>query len=135
MDGRAATVAEFQMAGHEIGVEVGEKYVPDLQAEGRGIGQVLLNIALRIDNDGGRAGLVSKQIRSVRQASQVILLQKHTSFRSIHLRIRLAAEVQPRSSRCFSRASMTCSTRYSSERHRSRIWSKRESTSLKREST
>src|SRR5258706_9926024 len=33
MDGRAATVAQFQMAGDEVGVEVGEKNVADLQAK------------------------------------------------------------------------------------------------------
>ena len=32
MDGRAATVAQLQMAGDEVGVEVGEKDVANLQA-------------------------------------------------------------------------------------------------------
>src|SRR5438876_6185776 len=33
MDGRAATVAQFQMAGDEVGVEVGEEDVADLKAK------------------------------------------------------------------------------------------------------
>ena len=77
MDGRAATVAQFQMAGDEVGVEVGEEDVADLQAEFLGVGQVLLDIALRVDDDGGRTGLVSEQIGGVGQAAQVILFQNH----------------------------------------------------------
>jgi imidazole glycerol phosphate synthase subunit HisF len=73
MDGRAATAVQFQMAGHEVG----EEHVADLEAERPGVGQVLLDVALRIDDDGGRTGFVSDQIRSVRQAAQVVLLQKH----------------------------------------------------------
>ena len=55
MDGGAATVAQFQMAGDEVGVEVGQKDVADLEAEFLGVGQVLLDVALGIDDDGGRS--------------------------------------------------------------------------------
>ena len=78
MDGRAATVAQLQMAGDEVGMKMGEKDVADLEAEFFGIGQVLLDVALRIDDDGGRTGLVSEQVRSVGQAAQVVLLQNHS---------------------------------------------------------
>jgi hypothetical protein len=77
MDGRAATVAQLQMAGDEVGVKVGQEGMADLKAELLGVGQLLLNIALRIDDDSGRTGLVSKQIRRVGQASQVVLFQNH----------------------------------------------------------
>ena len=80
MDGRAATVAQFQMAGDEVGVEVGQEDVADLQAEFLGVGEVLLDVALRVDDDGGRAGLVSEQIGGVGQAAQVILFQNHLSI-------------------------------------------------------
>ncbi len=80
IDGRAATVPQFQMAGHEIGVKVGQEDVADLQAEFLGIGQVLLDIALRVDDDRGRAGLVSDQIGSVCQATQIVLFQDHGSL-------------------------------------------------------
>ena len=77
MDRRAATVAQFQMAGYEVGVEVGQEDVADLEAEFLGVGQVLLDVALGIDDDGGRTGLVSKQIRRVGEAAQVVLFQNH----------------------------------------------------------
>ena len=78
MDSRAATVAQFQMAGDEVGVEVGEEDVADLEPEFLGVGQVLLDVALRVDDDGGRTGLVSEQIGGVGQAAQVILFQNHS---------------------------------------------------------
>ena len=53
MNGGAATVAQFQMAGDEIGVEVGEKDVTDPEAKFVGVGQVLLDNALGVDDDGG----------------------------------------------------------------------------------
>ncbi len=77
MDGRAATIAQFQMASDKVGVEMGQEDVADLQAKFFGIGQVLLNVALRVDNDAGRAGLVSEQIGSVCQAAQVVLFENH----------------------------------------------------------
>ena len=77
MDGRAATIPQLQMAGEEVGVEVGQEDMADLKAELLSVGKVLLNVALRIDDDRRRTGLVSKQIRSVSQASQVVLFQNH----------------------------------------------------------
>ena len=68
------------MAGNEVGVEVGQEDVADLEAERFGVGQVLLNIALRVDHDRGRTGLVSEQIGRVGQAAQVILFQNHKSL-------------------------------------------------------
>src|SRR5260370_8281077 len=53
MDGRAATVAQFQMAGDEVSVEVGEKDMSDLKAKILGVGQVLLDIALGVDHVAG----------------------------------------------------------------------------------
>ena len=79
MDRRAATIAQFQMARHEVGMEMRQKNVADLQAEFLGVGQVLLDIALRIDDDGRRTGLVPEQIGRVGQAAQVILFQNHRS--------------------------------------------------------
>jgi len=71
MDRRAAPVAKFQVAGDEVRMKVGEEDVADLEAKLLGIGQVVLDIALGVDDHGGRAGLVSEQIRSVGKASQV----------------------------------------------------------------
>ena len=77
VDRGAATVAQFQMAGYEISMEMGEEYVSDLEAQFVCIGQVLLDIALRIDDDRRRTGLVSEQIRSVGKAAQVVLFENH----------------------------------------------------------
>jgi hypothetical protein len=63
------------MAGDEVRVKVGEEDVADLEAKFLGIVQVLLDIALGVDDDGGRAGLISEQIRSVGEAAQVVRLR------------------------------------------------------------
>src|SRR5271168_4478470 len=94
MDDRAATVSQLQMAGDEVGVEVGQEDMPDLKAELLSVGQVLLNVALRIDDDTSRTGLVSKQIRRVGQASQVVLFQNH-AFSIGLARCAVPAERQP----------------------------------------
>ena len=79
MDGRAAAVAQLQMAGDEVGVEVGEEDMADLEAKFFGVGQILLDVALGVDDDGGRTGFVSEQVRGVGQATQVVLFQDHGS--------------------------------------------------------
>ena len=66
------------MAGHEVRVKVSEKDVADPEAKFLGVGEILLDIALGVDDDGGRAGLVSEQIRSVGQAAQVVLFKNHS---------------------------------------------------------
>ena len=77
MDGGAAAVAQFQMAGDEVGVEVGEEDVADLEAEFFGVGEVLLDVALRVDDDGGAAGFVAEQVGGVGEAAEVVLFQNH----------------------------------------------------------
>lgn len=53
VDGSVAAVTEFEVAGEEIGVEVSEEDVLDLSAELGGLIEVLLDVALGIDDDGG----------------------------------------------------------------------------------
>ena len=50
IDGRAAAVAQFQVAGDEIGVQMREEHVLDLQAVLGGKGDVLVSVALRVDH-------------------------------------------------------------------------------------
>ena len=68
------------MAGDEVRVKVGGEDMADLEAKLLGIGEVLLDIALGIDDDGGRADLISEQIRSVGRAAQVVLLKNHRNL-------------------------------------------------------
>src|ERR1044071_8110815 len=68
------------MAGHKVGVEMSEEDVADPEAEFFSIGEVLLDIALRVDYDAGRTGLVTEQIGSVGQAAQIILFQDHRTL-------------------------------------------------------
>jgi hypothetical protein len=65
------------MSGNKVGVEMRQEDVPDGEPVLRGQFEVLIRIALRVDN-GCRAGrFVSDQIRGVRQARQIELLQDH----------------------------------------------------------
>ena len=45
-------VAQLQVAGHEVCMEMAEEHVADFQAQFFGVGQVNLNIALRVNDDG-----------------------------------------------------------------------------------
>ena len=49
-DGRAGAIAQFQMAGQEVGVQVGEEHVRDVQVLLARERQVLLDVALRVDD-------------------------------------------------------------------------------------
>ncbi len=60
VDYRATTVAQFQVAGDKVCVEVGEKNVADPKSSFISVVKVLLDVSLRINDDGGRTGLVSK---------------------------------------------------------------------------
>jgi hypothetical protein len=67
------------MPGDEVSVEVSEEDMAGLEAKLLGVGQVLLDIALRVDDDGGRAGFVSEQIGSAGETTQVVLFEDHRS--------------------------------------------------------
>ena len=83
MDDRARAVAQFQVTGHEVGMEVSKEDVADLEAKTLGLSQILLYVALGIDDNGRRARFVAEQIGRVGQAAQVILLQNHMAVYSL----------------------------------------------------
>ena len=64
------------MAAHEVGVEVRLEDPPDRQALRARLVHVLVHVAAGVD-DGGLAA-VADQVRRVRQAAQVELLEDHT---------------------------------------------------------
>ena len=70
-------IAQLQMAGDEVRVEMGKKDVLDLQPVFGGERYVLICIALRIDHGCRARRLVSYQIGGVRQARQIELLKDH----------------------------------------------------------
>ena len=61
----AAAVPQFEMPGDEIGVEVSQKDMPDLRSQPFGIGEVLLDVPLRVDHDCTCAGFVGHQVGGV----------------------------------------------------------------------
>ena len=74
VDRRAREPAQLQMTCDEIGVEMGQEYMLDLERVFGGERKVMVRVALRV-NDGRRACLlVSNNVRSVRQTRQIELL-------------------------------------------------------------
>ena len=88
MDGGAAAVAQFQVASDEIRVEMREEDVADGEAVGSRIGQVLLNVPLGVDNDGGGGGLVGEEVGGMGKAAQVVLFQEHGCEKLLAKRLR-----------------------------------------------
>ncbi len=80
VDGGVAAIAELEMAGDEVGMEVREEDVADVQAESVSVVDVLLDVALRVDDDGRVAGFVADEIGGVREAAEVVLFEDHRSF-------------------------------------------------------
>lgn len=83
VDGGADAVAELQMSGDEVGVEMREEYMLDLEIVlGREL-DIAANVALRID-DGSVVGLlVSDDVRGVRKTGQIELLEDHAGIASV----------------------------------------------------
>ncbi len=65
IDRRAHPIAQFQVPGHEIGVQVRQQHVPDSQAVLRGELEVLIDVPLRIDHGGHARRLVADEVRGV----------------------------------------------------------------------
>ena len=67
------------MPGDKVGMEMGQKDMADREAPSLRVHHVLLDIALRIDNDRGRAGLIPQQVGGMSQAAQIVLFENHDS--------------------------------------------------------
>jgi hypothetical protein len=75
INGGAYTVAEFQVAGDEVRVEMSQYDVLDLKAV---IGcelEVALDVSLGIDDNRGASGFIADQVRSMGKAVQVKLVE------------------------------------------------------------
>ena len=77
VDRRPGLVTQLDVAGDEVGVEVREEDVLDRVSAGLGVGQVVVDVALRIDHRGRLRLLVGDHVRGVRQAREVVLLDLH----------------------------------------------------------
>ena len=65
------------MACEEVGVKVRQHDVPDVETVLGSEGKVVIDITLRVDDDCRVRALVAHQIRRVRKATKVELLQDH----------------------------------------------------------
>ena len=67
------------MAVDEVGVHMGHEHVSDRAAQLLGVGDVLLDVALRMDHGCLASYLIDDQVGGVRETSQVVLLEDHRS--------------------------------------------------------
>lgn len=77
IDGGTDAIAEFEMAGDKIGVEMGEYDVLDLEIVLGGELKIAANVALRIDDGGGVSLVVADDVGSVSETGKVELLKDH----------------------------------------------------------
>jgi hypothetical protein len=74
-DGGPGRVSQLEVAGQEVGVEVGLDDSLDLQVECGRIFEVAADVALRVDDHRSSGGLVSDQVAEDRQARQLVLTE------------------------------------------------------------
>ena len=73
----AGGLGQLEVAGHVVGMEVGEQHVGDRQPVGVGVGEVLADVALGIHHDGLAGALIAHQVGRERQARELVLLEDH----------------------------------------------------------
>ena len=79
-DDRAHAVAQLEVTGNEIRVEVRQKDVRDSKVVIRRERQILIDVALRIDDSRGTALLISNDVRGVCETVEIKLLEEHMSI-------------------------------------------------------
>jgi hypothetical protein len=65
------------MAGDKIGVQMSEEHVFDVETVLGGKSNVLVDVALRVDDGRDSCGFVTNQVGSMRQTRQIKLLEDH----------------------------------------------------------
>src|SRR5207237_626741 len=75
VDARAFAVAQLEMSGEEIGVEVSQKDVANPAPQPVGVLDIVVDVALRIDRRPQGGGIVGDQVGSMGQAAEVVLLK------------------------------------------------------------
>ena len=77
IDLRPDPIAQLEMAGDEIGVKVREDDVTNPQGVVLGKRDIFVDVALRVDHHRLAGLFVSNQIRRVREATEIKLVQDH----------------------------------------------------------
>nr|WP_308406722.1 hypothetical protein [Streptomyces sudanensis] len=70
-DAGAGAFGQFQVAGEEVGVDVGLDDALDGQAVALGGGEVVVDVAPGVDHDGPAGGAVADEVRGVGEAVEV----------------------------------------------------------------
>jgi hypothetical protein len=76
-DPRSRGRRQLEVTGEEVGVEVGVDHTDDVQPVRPSVGEVLGDVAARVDDDGLAGRLVGDQVGGLRQAVQVVLGEDH----------------------------------------------------------
>ena len=76
-DLRADAISELEMSGKKVGVEVAEEDVADLKVVFSGTVQVLVDVALRIEDHSLTGLFVTDEVGGVRETAKVILFEDH----------------------------------------------------------
>ncbi len=77
IDGGTYAIAQLQMPCDEIGMEMRQEYVFDSETVFTGKGNILVGVALWVDDRCHARLLVSNNVGSVRQARQIKLFNDH----------------------------------------------------------
>ncbi len=76
-DDGAGRRRELEVAGHEVGVEVRLEDAFDAQTEPFGVGEVLRDVPLGVDDHGATRRLVADQVAEQRETTELVLLEDH----------------------------------------------------------
>jgi hypothetical protein len=76
-DPRAGRLGQLEVAGEEVGVDVCVDHADDAELLFPGVGEVLGDVAARVDNDRSAGGPVADQVGRMGQAVQVVLREDH----------------------------------------------------------
>ena len=76
-DAGSSLISQFDVACQEVGMEVSQEHILDRVSTGLRIGQILLNVSLRIHDSGDFCFLVRNHVRRMSQTAKIILLEEH----------------------------------------------------------
>jgi hypothetical protein len=75
-NGGACPVAQCEMSGQEIGMEVCQKNVTNTQSILCSVLEILVDVTLWIDDYGTAGGYIANQLRGMCQTAQIVLFRR-----------------------------------------------------------